>query len=124
MSEPNFIEKAETAIKHVAAEVMAEAKAIENAIVTEAKEIATEVKSEAVAIATEVKADYEKAVTVVENAVGIVHAIENIAKIPNAAEYAGAPKNNPAPQTLAPSGRSRYAADGLTIDWFATHPRK
>ena len=44
--------------------------------------------------------------------------------IPNAAEYAGAPKNNPAPQTLAASGKSRYAADGLTIDWFATHPRK
>lgn len=32
--------------------------------------------------------------------------------------------NQPAPQTLGPSGRSRYTrVDALEIDWFATHPR-
>lgn len=31
--------------------------------------------------------------------------------------------NAPAPQTTDGAGKNRYSEDGLTIDWFATHPR-
>lgn len=38
--------------------------------------------------------------------------------------YRGVPKTNATKSTLLPNGTPRYAADGLTQDWFATHPKK
>jgi hypothetical protein len=42
----------------------------------------------------------------------------------NPNEYCdGVGKTTPAPGTTLPSGENKYAKDGLTQDWFATHPR-
>lgn len=91
------------------------------------EEIASELKAEIVGGSatsagntTVTLAPQSTAVNVAEAATPTVVAATPIPR----PEYAGKPKNNPAPQTRLANGNPRYAADGLTQDWFDTHPKK
>jgi len=43
---------------------------------------------------------------------------------PNPDEYAGESKNVPTPSCVLEDGITpRYASDGVTMDWWSTHPR-
>lgn len=115
--------KIETAIavevKEIASEVYFDAAKVEHAVVNEAEKIYADVKD----FLTPTAAPVEPVVAA-DKTPAPQTAVAPTSQEPSQAGYSGVPKTNPSVQTLAPTGKSRYKADGLTIDWYDTHPRE